>query len=268
LATILAGNVLLNVNEALDPMAIRSAYAASVEAPYLILGSIMIIFALLLNYIPLPDIQTDLSEPLIKDKVPPRKNVLEFPHVAVGCMALFLYVGSEISIFNYLLVKMNTSDTVEVENRISMMIIVFWSGMMVGRFAGAAFLKDISPRKMLIISSLGVSILLLVFMLITSSIIDLDQSDALWILTSIGLFNSVLFPCIFTMAMDGLGKFSEEASSVLIMSLVGGAVIPFIFIEAMSISLTFAFSILLFAYLFIAYFGIKGSRYEKRTNFY
>jgi MFS transporter, FHS family, L-fucose permease len=253
-------------SEALDPESIKAASADIVKGPYLLLAGILFLIAIFIAFSKLPKINTKVIEPLIKDTVPPRKNVFQFHHVVLGAIGIFAYVGAEVSIFRYLLTKSGTTDMVDT------MIKVYWGGAMVGRFIGAAVLTKISPRKLIAICSTVASLLVLAFILmVPSDGSSAEWNKALWMLAAVGVFNSVLFPCIFAMGIDGLGKFSEEGSSMLIMAIVGGSVVPFILLNLITAdpaSAKTAFIILITCYLFILFYGLKGSRYEKRTNFY
>ncbi len=266
-ASIFAAKIIANVD---DTQALEG-YAKVVQTPYLIMGGVLLLVAGVIAFSKLPKLQTAGVDPLIKEKMPPRRLVWEFPHVALGCIAIFAYVGAEISIFQFLLAKMNATDSAAVAKKIETMIEIYWGGLMVGRFIGAGLLSKFSPRKMMTTASLIASALIIGFVIIIPGDPAGNWETSLWLLSAVGLFNSVLFPCIFTMGMDGLGKFSEEASSVLVMSVVGGAVIPFIVfntITGTSASVKAAFVIVLLCYAFIAFFGFRGSRYEKQTNFY
>jgi MFS transporter, FHS family, L-fucose permease len=273
-ATIFASSI-INVDTAnLDPESIRIAYTKMVEVPFLTSGGLLLLIAMVILFIKLPGVTTEGVEPLITEKMPPRKLVWEFPHVAMGCTAIFAYVGAEVTIFQFLLSRKSLAIDMEqiiAASKIETMITIFWIGLMAGRFAGAALLSKISPRKMMTGSSIASVFLILAFIIVIPDEAKGNWMPALWIITVAGLFSSVLFPCIFTMAMDGLGKFSEEASSILIMSIGGGAIIPFLvnhFITSNPYSVKGAFVLILISYLFIVYFGVKGSRYSKRTNFY
>jgi FHS family L-fucose permease-like MFS transporter len=185
----------------------------------------------------------------------------------LGAIAIFAYVGAEVSIFRYLLTKETSNEMVDT------MIKFYWGAAMVGRFIGAAALTKISPRKLIALCSFAASLLVLSFILMVPSAdgTSAEWNSALWMLVAVGLFNSILFPCIFTMGIDGLGKFSEEGSSMLIMAIVGGSVVPYILLNMLTAdpaSAKTAFALLIACYLFIMFFGLKGSRYEKRTNFY
>ena len=248
--------------EALDPEAFKAAKAHYVQMPYLFLGAILILLAIFISFAftRLPKITTASIEPLIKDSVPSRKFILQFPHTVLGAISIFLYVGAEVSIGNFLVTKS------AIDPFIENLIPIYWGGAMLGRFIGAALLTKISPRKLIGFSSLTASALLLAFIVVSP---ELASNKGIGLLLAIGLFNSILFPCIFTLAIDGLGKFSEEGASLQVMAIVGGAVIPLVvgnFISNASVGA--AFSIIMVCYLFVAFFGFRGSVYEKRTNFY
>jgi MFS transporter, FHS family, L-fucose permease len=248
----------------LDPESIKAASAELVKGPYLILGGVLLLLAIFLAFSKLPKVDTKNSEPLIKDSIPPRKSIFQFPHLVLGAIAIFAYVGAEVAIFRFLLTK-------ESNEMVKTMLEFYWGGAMIGRFIGAYLLTKISPRKAMAFSSLAASLLVLAFIMMVPAEQNGEWNNALWAIVAVGLFNSVLFPCIFTMGIDGLGKFSEEGSSLLIMSIVGGGVIPFIvanLITAETSSVKLAFLIPLACYLFIVFFGLKGSRYEKKSNFY
>jgi FHS family L-fucose permease-like MFS transporter len=259
-------NLVSGETGALDPDSLKAASAELVKGPYLILGGILLLLAIFLAFSKLPKVDIKNSEPLIKDAMTPRTSIFQFPHVVLGAIAIFAYVGAEVAIFRFLLTKESSNETVKA------MLEFYWGGAMVGRFIGAYLLTKISPRKAMAFCSLIASLLVLGFILMVPSSGTGDWNAALWTIVAVGLFNSILFPCIFTMGIDGLGRFSEEGSSLLIMSIVGGAVIPFIvanLIEADNTSsVKIAFLVPIACYLFIVFFGLKGSRYEKRSNFY
>lgn len=271
-ATLLAGKIITVDPSTLDPESIRTAYAKMVQLPFIGLGMALLVIAVLIYFSKLPKVVTQDVEPLIKEKMPPRKIVWQFPHVVMGCLAIFCYVGAEVSIFQFLLShKTMAMDNAALVSQIEMMIIVYWGGLMLGRFVGAGLLSLVSPRKLMIVCSLAASTLVLCFVVLVPRELPGDWITPLWIISAIGIFNSVLFPCIYTMGMDGLGKFSEEAASVLIMSIVGGAIIPVVVFDMFTedpMSVAKAFFVVLAAYLYIVFFGIRGSRYEKRTNLY
>ncbi len=224
-----------------------------VQMPYLMLGIIFVMLALLIGFSEIPVLDTSSFHPLIEEAVPPRKYSWLVPHVLMGTVAVFLYVGSEVAIGQYLLKK------AEANHSLDNLVKFYWGAAMIGRFVGTLLLRFLSPRKSMAIFS-GSAILFLIFFLLFS-----NSTTGLWALALIGFSNSILFPSIFTMGLDGMGKNAEESSSLLNMAIVGGAILPVLFF---SIPGNIGFILPLFSYAFIIYYGLKGSKYVKRTNFY
>lgn len=267
---ILGGATFLTATEIaqLTPEALtayRAKEASSVQVPYLILAAMLAILAVLFAIVKLPKIvDVDTSE---------RKGILyalktnmaamkEHPHLALGVVGIFVYVGAEVSIgtwlVNYLGLK-NIANMSEVEAA-SNYLWLYWGGAMVGRFVGFAALRYIKPG--IVLSLCGFVVVLLL-----TSVILLDGKVAMWAIISIGLFNSIMFPTIFTMALHNLGKYTSQGSGLLCMAIVGGAVIPFVQgILADNIGLQLSFVLPAICYLFICYYGFKyANLYNKNS---
>ncbi|MFA6542078.1 MAG: glucose/galactose MFS transporter, partial [Bacteroidota bacterium] len=132
----------------------------------------------------------------------------------------------------------------------------YWGGAMVGRFVGSALLQKVNPGKLLGIFALVTFTLVMTTVMTTGSV-------AMWTILSVGLFNSIMFPTIFTLGIDGLGKLTSQGSSVLIMAIVGGAVIPLAQgALADTYGIQHAFILPAICYLYIVYYGFKGSRHS------
>lgn len=244
----------------LSPDEFVKATIKYVQLPYLSLGAILFLLALFVGFSKLPKLNTEAAEPLVKNGDSAKKFIIQFPHVILGGVAIFCYVGAEVTIGRYLSASVSTNIVPEI------IVPMYWGGALVGRFLGVGILSKISPRKLIGINSIIAALLVILFIFTFNS--EQNNENAYYILASVGLFNSILFPCIFTMGIDGLGRFSENGSSFLIMSIVGGAIIPMIWGNLFDVSLTLAFIMIVMAYIYISFYGFKGSRYEKATNFY
>lgn len=149
-------------------------------------------------------------------------NLLKRPRFSLGALCIFLYVGGEVAvgsiIVNYLMqpAVFDIAPAAAGKN-----LIYYWGGAMVGRFIGAWLLRLFAPGKVL------VSAALLVIALLTVSA-NTDGAVSGWSLLAIGLFNSVMFLTIFTLASEGLGRRAAEGSGVICMAIVGGAIVPLI----------------------------------------
>jgi len=128
----------------------------------------------------------------------------------------------------------------------------YWGGAMIGRFVGAYLTTKIKPNLYLMANALIAAVLVLVSMFTFGQV-------AMWSILAVGLFNSIMFPTIFTLAIDGLGKHTGQASGILCTAIVGGALIPVLqgyFADTIGIQLAFFIPVL--CYLYIAYYGFKG----------
>ncbi len=149
-------------------------------------------------------------------------DLLARPRFAFGALCIFLYVGGEVAIgsviVNYL---MQSSVLGLAAEQAGKHVPLYWGGAMVGRFIGAYVLRICSPGKVLAATAACVMLLILISSNTTG------QTSA-WSLLAIGLFNSIMFPTIFTLASEGLGKRAAEGSGIICMAIVGGAVVPII----------------------------------------
>jgi len=135
------------------------------------------------------------------------------------------------------------------EKAAAQLVAFYWGGAMVGRFLGSALLQKISTRKLLAFNALAAALLVSTSMLTTGHV-------AVYSIILVGFFNSIMFPSIFTLGIGGLGKLTGKGSSIMIMAIVGGALIPEIQgLLADRIGIHHAFIIPVLCYAYIAYFG-------------
>jgi FHS family L-fucose permease-like MFS transporter len=128
----------------------------------------------------------------------------------------------------------------------------YWGAAMVGRFIGSAVQRSISPAKVLVVNAFIAAGLVVLSMLSFGQV-------AMWSILAVGLFNSIMFPTIFTLAINGLGKHTGQASGILCTAIVGGAIIPVLQgYFADTIGIHHAFFIPVLCYLYVAYYGMKG----------
>jgi len=149
-------------------------------------------------------------------------NLLARPRFAFGTLCIFLYVGGEVAIgstiVNYLMQPSTLGAAAEEAGK---HVPFYWGGAMLGRFVGAYVLRLFSPGKVLACVAAAVMLLLLISANSVGSV-------SAWSLLSIGLFNSIMFPTIFSLANQGLGTRAAEGSGVMCMAIVGGAVVPLV----------------------------------------
>ncbi|MCU0416445.1 MAG: MFS transporter [Cytophagaceae bacterium] len=251
-----------------DPEAIHNFTPAEIiehkktiiQVPYLFFGTIWLLLSILLFLSELPKINILDKEPLNKRTPDGRRFIWQYPQVRYAFVSLFLYVGAEVYIASYL------------EIRAASLMPYYWGLAMLGRFMGSGFLYlNTSPRKLMQVSGLGAVVLLLIYMFVNRSHIFIGAEagidPALYLLVIVGFFNSILWPTVFTMGIDGMGRHTIQASAFIVAAIIGGAIIPYT-IFYLDLSLWLTILILAAAYICVAWFGLKGSRYEKENNFY
>ncbi|MEI7907806.1 MAG: glucose/galactose MFS transporter, partial [Bacteroidota bacterium] len=184
-------------------------------------------------------------------------DALKYRHLVLGAVGIFVYVGAEVSIGSFLVNFLGQSDIAGLpEATAAGFVSYYWGGAMIGRFIGSALLQKVNAGKLLGIFALASCALVFTTVFTTGHV-------AMWTILSVGLFNSIMFPTIFTLGIDGLGKLTSQGSSVLIMAIVGGAIIP-LAQGAISdaIGIHTAFILPAVCYLYIVFYGFIGSRHS------
>ncbi|WP_369942738.1 sugar MFS transporter [Xanthomonas medicagonis] len=240
--------------------AYRVEQARSVEVPYLMLAGGLLLLAVFVLVMRIPSLREDDAEAAGKprslvDSLGEYIDVLNHWHLAWGVIAIFMYVGAEVAIGSFLINYISGPTTGGLTEAVASRYLSFyWLGAMIGRFAGAALLQVIPARRLLALFAGVASLLLIVTMVSTGHV-------AMWSVIAIGLFNSIMFPTIFTVAIERLGPLTSKASSLLIMGIVGGAIVPLAQgALADVIGIQHAFVIPLLCYAYIVWYGLFGSR--------
>lgn len=234
----------------------QTEQALAVQGPYLGLTITLLILALIVYWVRLPKIPTD-TEPTLQGGLFNYffGDILQHRHLVLGAIAIFCYVGAEVAIGSYLINFFGLPEILGYsEAKAGNLVAIYWGCAMVGRFIGAALLGRFSPQKFLAVSAIAAAALTLLTMLSSG-----------WLAASavlaIGLFNSIMFPTIFTLAIEGLGKKTPQASGLLCMAIVGGAIIPLAQgAIADQTNLHHSFWLPVLCYLFIIYYGARGYR--------
>jgi FHS family L-fucose permease-like MFS transporter len=231
----------------------RATQAASVQMPYLALAGALLLLAVMFAFARLPKIDHVDDATLPLEKVSTR-SVLAHPHLLMGTIGIFLYVGAEVSIGSFLINFLEQSDIAALTPAAAAHYVsYYWGGAMVGRFIGFAVMRFVSPGKALAFTA-ATSIALIMVAVFGRG------PTAMWAILAVGLCNSIMFPTIFSMALYRLGKLTGQASGILCMAIVGGAVVPFAQgLFADSIGVQRSFLVPAACYAFILYFGLKFS---------
>ncbi|TQR32314.1 glucose/galactose MFS transporter [Campylobacter sp. MIT 99-7217] len=233
----------------------KAEEAQSVQIPYLIIAGVLILLGIVIYLLKLPDVRATAEEISQKNK-DGKESVFEYAHLVLGAAGIFFYVGAEVSIGSFLILTFK--DIADIDEITGAKYIAFyWGGAMVGRFIGGAIMRKIAPNKCLAFNAI-MSILLTIIAILAGGNI------AVIALVAIGLFNSIMFPTIFSLATSNLGKFTSQASGVICMAIVGGALIPPIQgLVADYSSLILSYIVPMLCYFYILFFALMG---YKRKN--
>jgi MFS transporter, FHS family, L-fucose permease len=231
----------------------RLQEAQSVQLPYIGLAVVLGLLAIFVWVFNLPSLEestekADTTHHTLLD-------ALRYPHVLFGVLGIFFYVGAEVSIGSFMVNYLSQPDIGHMsEQDAAHYVSLYWGGAMVGRFLGSWLLAHVSPRKLLAAFS-AVNMLLLLATITTSG------TTAMYSIVAIGLFNSIMFPTIFSLGIERMGPLTGKASSLLIMAIVGGALMPYLQGHlADSIGVQHAFVLPLLCYAYIVFYGLRGSQ--------
>lgn len=237
-------------------LAHRVQQAASVKLPYMIVAGTLIVLALAIAFYKFPRLE------VTKDFRPggmggKRDSVWAHPHLYLGALAIFLYVGAEVSVGSFL-VKYLADPTIAGLSlqEGAKLVTLYWGGMMVGRFIGAALMQRMSASTLLMWAGFGAGGLILCSLLGTGHF-------AVVTILAVGLFNSIMFPTIFTLGVADLGTLTGRGSGLLVQAIVGGAGVPVLMgFFADRIGIHHSLFLPLLCYVFIIYYGWRGYRIE------
>jgi FHS family L-fucose permease-like MFS transporter len=196
----------------------RVEQASSVKVPYLGFALVLFLMALVIAFYKLPVIES--TEPRRGEIPDVHDSIFKHKNLVLAAIGIFVYVGAEVSIGSFLVNYMKEPYIGGLPEKVAAKFLVFyWGGAMVGRFLGSAVLRRVPTRKVLGLAAAIAAILVLTSMVNTGHI-------AMWSILAVGFFNSIMFPSIFTLGIDGLGKLTSRGSAILVAAIVGGAIVP------------------------------------------
>jgi len=231
--------------------AYRLHEAATVKTPYVGLGIALVVLAVAIGSFKLPTIEH--AQHKVGEKV--NDSIWRHPNLIFGAIAIFVYVGGEVSIGSFLVNYFGQPEIGGLTEKVAASFVAFyWGGAMVGRFIGSALLQKMSTRGLLGICAVCAAALVAISMLTTGH-------TAMYSIILVGFFNSIMFPSIFTLGVAELGPLTGDGSGVMIMAIVGGAIIPVAQgAIADRIGIHHAFFLPVLCYLYILFFALSGSK--------
>ncbi len=228
--------------------------AESVQLPYLLLAGMLILLAGIFAWLKLPDIMNEQKEAAEKSETI-EGSAWQYRHLTLGAVGIFMYVGAEVAIGSFLVSFLAQENIAGLKEHVAAHYITYYfGGAMVGRFIGAAVMQKLPAGKVLGFNA-SMAIILVVIAMSTSGQL------AMWSILLVGLFNSIMFPTIFSLALNGLGKHTAQGSGILCLAIVGGAIVPLLQgALADSVGVQVSYVLPIFCYLFIAFYGLSGSK--------
>jgi FHS family L-fucose permease-like MFS transporter len=224
--------------------------AHSVRKPYLILAAFTFLLAVVTLFVPLPEvIPTRETNAVTKES----GSAWDFVHLRFGALAIFSYVGAEVAIGSIMISFLGSPAMGGLSHTAAANYVAdYWFCAMCGRLVGTfAQMWVKSERALLFVASAA-------FVLVTTTILGHGHLS-MWAIVSVGLFNSVMWPCIFPLSLKGLGRFTSQGSGILVMMVVGGAVIPEIQgLLADRFGYQHSFGIVLVCYAYLIFFALSG----------
>ncbi len=230
----------------------RIQEASSVKLPYLAIGLALLVLGFTIAKFRFPPMPT--AERHTRSRV--GDSLWRHRHLVLGVVGIFLYVGAEVAIGSLLINYLIQPEIGNISRTLAATLVGFcyWGGAMVGRFIGSAILQKARTQVVLGFAAVMACLLVCVSMLSFGGL-------AMWSLILVGFFNSVMFPSIFTLGIAELGPLTGDASGLLIMAIVGGAVIPpATGWLADRIGIHHSFILPALCYLYVLYYAVKGSK--------
>lgn len=244
-------------------VALESVTADQLLIPFLLIALCIVITTVVTSRLSLPDIQgtrADSGEKL-------NRSIWSFRHLKLGVVAIFFYVGAEVSVG--VNINLHAMELIEAGQGLSffgkdhlilwgldlgipaLLATLYWGGFMVGRLT-FSFFNQVSSRVLLVVTTL-IAIALTLIAIFTNN---------LWVLVSVGLCHSVMWSCIFTLAIKGLGRYTSKASGIFMMGVFGGAIFPVLqgVLADVWHSWQWTWMLVIVCELVMLYYALSGSR--------
>jgi FHS family L-fucose permease-like MFS transporter len=230
------------------------AEANTVKGPYLVIAGLFLAVAALIFFAQLPEVREEDDAEPTPNAAGGLRGLLPYKHLLKGVLAQFFYVGAQVGVASFVIRFAQYSLPGLPEKQAANYLKLHLLGFMIGRFAGSAIMKRIAASYLLALFGMSALICLTVVLLGTGV-------APMWALVLLGFFHSIMFPTIFALSLKHLGPHTKLGSSLLVMSIIGGAVFPAImgYVSDMS-SIRFAFWVPLLCHFYVLYFAARGYR--------
>ncbi len=246
----------IHLFDAQQLVTVQTEQATAVQNAYLLLAGVLFALAIIFALIKLPTIQSQSHQN--EQTKTTLISAWHYPHLILGAIAIFVYVGSEVAIGSFLVSFLGQTHIAALSVQDAGKYVSFyWGGAMIGRFLGVALMQKIQSSRLLAFHALAAVLLILTAIFARGDL-------AMWSLLAVGLCNSIMFPTIFSLALNGLGSHTGQGSGILCAAIVGGAIIPLVQgMIADNVGLQMALFLPVSCYFYIGFYGL---RYSKIVN--
>jgi len=246
----------IHLFDAQQLVTVQVEQATAVQNAYLLLAGVLFALAIIFALIKLPTIQSQSHQN--EQTKTTLISAWHYPHLILGAVAIFVYVGSEVAIGSFLVSFLGQTHIAALSVQDAGKYVSFyWGGAMIGRFVGVALMQKIQSSRLLAFHALAAVLLILTAIFAKGDL-------AMWSLLAVGLCNSIMFPTIFSLALNGLGSNTGQGSGILCAAIVGGAIIPLVQgMIADNVGLQMALFLPVSCYFYIGFYGL---RYSKIVN--
>jgi FHS family L-fucose permease-like MFS transporter len=234
--------------------AYRTAVVSTVRMPYVVIAGIFFAYAVVIFLSKLPEVGASYGAVKQESAGEELRDILRYSHLVKGVIAQFFYVGAQIGVASFVIRLAQHSIPGMLQKNASYYLKLHLIGFMLGRFSGSYIMKRVSAARLLSLFAFSTLISLLVVLLGTGA-------APLWAVVLIGFFHSIMFPTIFALSIKHLGRYTKLGSSLLVASILGGAICPAImgFISDHS-NIRVAFIVPLICQAYVLYFAARGYR--------
>ncbi len=232
----------------------KAAIANGVRGPYIAIAAGLLIlgFAVAFSHLP-PITEPESTETGGGNRAAVERSIWSYRHTVLGAVGIFFYVGVEVGLAS-IAVNYFKQQGMSSLKTASFLVSLYWLGAMIGRLLGSWMLTKIRANKLLGVFGVAGTILLAISMFSSGGV-------AIWSLVLCGFFNSIMFPNVFALGVAGLGTMTGKGSGLIMTAIVGGALIPYLLGKtADQVGIQHAFVIPMFCYLYIAWYGVWGSK--------
>jgi FHS family L-fucose permease-like MFS transporter len=256
LAPLVAGAYILTDT---DSLASKASIADTVRGPYIAIAAALLVLGLAVMFSHLPPVTGSRSSSPEVEGVTQR-SIWSYRHTVLGAVGIFFYVGVEVGLAS-IAVDYFKVQGISSAKTASFLVSLYWFGALVGRLLGSWILTKVKSGKLLGIFGFSAAALVVISMFTSGQV-------AIGALVLCGFFNSIMFPNIFALGIAGLGSMTSKGSGLITTAIVGGAVVPYLLGKLIDLfgmmgdtnKIQHAFVLPILCYLFIAYYGLSGSK--------